>query len=65
MLDIFDRVRTNSVESPLVHIENCPYLPIAPIVVKVMANNREEREYQGISRWRFIVGQAGMMARAS
>jgi hypothetical protein len=57
MLDIFDRVRANSVDSSLVHIEDYPYLPIAPIVAKVIANNREEREYPGISRWRLIVGQ--------
>jgi hypothetical protein len=58
MLDIFDRVPANSAESPLVHIEDCPYLPIALIVVNVIANNREEREYLGIWRWRLIVGQA-------
>jgi hypothetical protein len=58
MLDISDRVRANSVDSSLVHIEDCPYLPIAPIVSKVIANNRKEHEYLGISRWRLIVGQA-------
>jgi hypothetical protein len=58
MLDIFNRIRANSVDSSLVHIEYYPYLPIAPIVAKVIANNREEREYLGISRWRLIVGQA-------
>jgi hypothetical protein len=58
MLDIFDRVRANSVDSSLVHIKDCPYLPIAPIVAKVIANNREEREHLGISRWHLIVDQA-------
>jgi hypothetical protein len=58
MLDISDRVRTNSVDSSLIHIEDCPCLPIAPIVAKVIANNREEREYLGILRWRLIVGRA-------
>jgi hypothetical protein len=46
------------VDSSLVHIEDCPYLPIPPIVAKVIANNQEEREYLGISRWRLIVRQA-------
>jgi hypothetical protein len=50
MLDIFDRARANSVETSLVHTEDCPYLPIAPIVAKVIANNQEEREHLGISR---------------
>jgi hypothetical protein len=58
MLDILDRVRANSVDSSLVHIEDCPYLSMAPIVAKVIANNREECEYLGISRWRLIVGLA-------
>jgi hypothetical protein len=58
MLDIFDRVQANSVDSSLVHIEDCPYLPKAPIIAKVIANNRGEREYLGISRGRLIVGQA-------
>jgi hypothetical protein len=57
MFDIFDRVRVNSVDSSFVHIEDCPYLSIAPIVAKIIANNREEREYLGISRWHLIVGQ--------
>jgi hypothetical protein len=57
MLDIFDRFRVNSIDNPLIHIEDCPYLPVSPIVVKVIANNREKREYLGISRWRLIVGQ--------
>jgi hypothetical protein len=58
MLDIFDRVGANSVDSSLVHIEDWPYLPRAPVVAKVIANNREERGYLGISRWCLIVGQA-------
>jgi hypothetical protein len=58
MLDIFDRVRENSVDSPLVHIEDCLYLPITSIIVKVIANNRKEHEYLGIPGWCLIVGQA-------
>jgi hypothetical protein len=58
MLDLFDRVRVNSVDSSLVHIEDCAYLPIAPTVAKVIANNRQQRKYLGISGWRLIVGQA-------
>jgi hypothetical protein len=58
MLDIFDRIRANSVDSSLVHIEDCPYLPMVPIIAKVIANNGEEPEHLGISRWHLIVGQA-------
>jgi hypothetical protein len=46
------------VDSFLVHIEDCPYFLITPIVAKVIANTQEEREYLGISRWLLIVGQA-------
>jgi hypothetical protein len=58
MLDIFDRVRANPVDNSLIHIEDCLYLPITLIVAKVIANNREQRECLGISRWRLMVGQA-------
>jgi hypothetical protein len=65
MFEVFDCFRANSVDSPLVHIEDCPSLPIAPVVVKAIANNWEEREYLGFRDGVLSSVRRRMTARAS